>query len=268
MRFKTDIVEEVSEMTDFGDFSNVSATCLMGGCTTSLVDTDGMNDDDQIVWTPDSSVGTAAIIGPGDGSSMTFDYTLDAGAAADRTLTFRTTGYWANDSSFSSEVAQTTLTCSGFLTTPVTLSSFSTRRHGGTTIAEWTTATEIQNAGFNLYEKLEDGWRRVNDELIPSRAIDSTIPHDYRFEFASLGKGRLYIESVDLDGVKHLHGPFTPGNAHGARPRPKVVDWQRLKSEAKSLAKSPAAGAEPRQGKRRATAVDLGGSGRTLPGDP
>jgi hypothetical protein len=257
MRFKTDIVEEVSEMTDFGDFSSVSATCLMGGCTTSLVDTDGMNGDDQIVWTPDSSVGTTAIIGPGDGSSMTFDYTLDAGAPADRTLTFRTTGYWANDSTFSPEVAQTTLTCSGFLTTPVTLSSFSTRRKGGTTIAEWTTATEIQNAGFNLYEELEDGWRRVNDELIPSRAIDSTVPHRYRFGFSSLGDGQLYIESVDLDGAKHLHGPFTPGEAHGVRPRSKVVDWQRLRSEAKSPGNRSVAVTERSLGGRRATAVDL-----------
>src|SRR4029079_14382658 len=55
--------------------------------------------------------------------------------------------------------------------TPVTIQDFAVARDGAGVVASWTSVSEFQNAGFNLYRRgLESGtWTKVNPALIAGR---------------------------------------------------------------------------------------------------
>jgi len=247
IRFKTELTDEILDGIDYGDFGGEggmgtapTSQCNGGTCVNvaapTLSDTDAANGADRITWNAESSASNlASIMGPnGDSASLAFEYTLDPSfdtSTGPASLTFSTTGYWANVATFTSEVEQTALSCGATISTPVTLAAFTAHRDGETITAEWSTATEIGAAGFNLYEELEDGWRRVNAALIPARGGDSTVPHHYRVELKSLDGGRLYLENVDADGGKRLFGPFGIGEHRGVRPEQRAIDWQAIRAE-------------------------------------
>lgn len=117
--------------------------------------------------------------------------------------------------------------------TPVTLASFEAARHGGRVRAEWTTATEAGNVGFNVYAETAAGWRRLNRQLIPSRTVDAVEPQTYAFEIdaAEIAGAELYLEDVDVTGQTRLHGPFRLGGTHGRPAAVERVDWAAIRGE-------------------------------------
>ncbi|HEX2252993.1 MAG TPA: hypothetical protein VHQ65_06980, partial [Thermoanaerobaculia bacterium] len=125
---------------------------------------------------------------------------------------------------------------------PITLASFTARRSAEGTVFEWTTETEAGNAGFNLYAETGRGWRRINGELIPSLAIDSTAPLTYRFEAPGAAGGRFAIEDVDVRGRAVLHGPYEADRLYGERPRPEAIDWAAVHQQRATTARGAALG--------------------------
>jgi len=96
--------------------------------------------------------------------------------------------------------------------TAVDLVSFSAVYKKKTVILTWETASEQNNAGFNLYRSREiDGNRKkVNTELIPAQFPGELIGAIYTYVDASVKADRKYfywLESVDLNGQSKLHGP-------------------------------------------------------------
>ncbi|MDG6025387.1 MAG: hypothetical protein E3K40_01490 [Candidatus Brocadia sp.] len=94
--------------------------------------------------------------------------------------------------------------------TAVELASFTAGSVGGGKVAlTWETATEVNNAGFNLYRsRLLDGiYKKINEGLIPARDNAATGA-SYRYE-DSPGRGTFYykLEDVDRNGVTTMHGP-------------------------------------------------------------
>lgn len=93
--------------------------------------------------------------------------------------------------------------------TAVDLMDFSAgARHGNVTV-KWTTGTEINNAGFNLYRSSSElGSRtRLNSALIAARG-DAVSGGFYSFMDAP-GYGTFYywLEDVEASGSATLHGP-------------------------------------------------------------
>ncbi|NOX88192.1 MAG: hypothetical protein GXO77_04135 [Calditrichaeota bacterium] len=87
---------------------------------------------------------------------------------------------------------------------PVTLSAFKAEASFNKVVLEWTTESEIDNLGFNIYRKTEgsDDWQKINQDLIPG-AGNSSYRHDYRFVDQSVTSGAAYsyrLESVSYDG--------------------------------------------------------------------
>ncbi len=78
----------------------------------------------------------------------------------------------------------------------------------------WQTATETQNAGFNLYGEIGEELVQLNDLLIQSTVIDSVEPTDYSYSAATSATS-FYIEDVSLDGKTEQTGPFALGEAYG-----------------------------------------------------
>lgn len=79
----------------------------------------------------------------------------------------------------------------------------------GSIALTWETATEIDNAGFNLYRATtEDGpYTQINDALIPAEG-DAVSGASYSF-MDTPGSGTFYyqLEDVDFNGVSTLHDP-------------------------------------------------------------
>jgi hypothetical protein len=91
--------------------------------------------------------------------------------------------------------------------TAVALASFSADNHNGYVEVEWTTATELDNVGFNIYRsRSEDGTKtKINQEIIAARG-DELKGATYSLRDYNVAGGSYYYwcEDVDLDGRAHM----------------------------------------------------------------
>lgn len=95
--------------------------------------------------------------------------------------------------------------------TLITLASFTAAPKAGQVILKWSTASEINNAGFNLYRSTyEDGdYLKINDTLIPEEG-SSIQGASYDFIDEGLQNRKTYfykLEDIDLNGIATMHGP-------------------------------------------------------------
>jgi hypothetical protein len=103
--------------------------------------------------------------------------------------------------------------------------------HEGFVEIEWATASEMGNAGFNIFRSkstssAREGLAEVNEAPIPARG-DEMLGAEYslRDYEASTDQAYYWLEDVDLKGSGTMHGPFSvesassPGN--GEEPLPK-----------------------------------------------
>lgn len=79
-------------------------------------------------------------------------------------------------------------------------------------IVEWTTESEVDMAGFNLYRSdSPDGpYVKVNATLIPG-APDPLLGGQYAYTDTNVVAGQTYyykLEDVELGGATTLHGPI------------------------------------------------------------
>ncbi|MEM7128629.1 MAG: lamin tail domain-containing protein [Chloroflexota bacterium] len=94
--------------------------------------------------------------------------------------------------------------------TSVELASFqASDQPDGRTLIEWTTAAEIDNAGFHLYgsHSLDGPWTQINSTLIPAQGspyeetsysyVDDASPTDTIYY--------VYLEDIDMGGKSTLH---------------------------------------------------------------
>jgi hypothetical protein len=77
---------------------------------------------------------------------------------------------------------------------------------------QWTTGSEINTAGFNLYrsESAAGPFNRINAQLIPA-ANDPIAGGKYHYEDDDVKPGQTYyyeLEDVELGGASTRHGPI------------------------------------------------------------
>ena len=96
----------------------------------------------------------------------------------------------------------------------VTLAYFHAQMDGGVVAFEWQTVTEMGNAGFNLLAADDDDLIPLNAELVPSKAIDSLIPTDYRFSTTTASEN-FYLDEVGIDGATVRNGPYALNRSYG-----------------------------------------------------
>lgn len=79
----------------------------------------------------------------------------------------------------------------------------------GNVALTWRTATEVNNAGFNLYRarRKNGAYTKINDTLIPPQG-NAVSGASYSY-VDKPGKGNFYykLEDVDKNGVSAMHGP-------------------------------------------------------------
>ncbi len=96
--------------------------------------------------------------------------------------------------------------------TLIVLESFTAAPGNGQVTLEWKTASEIDNAGFNLYRSEDGGeYERINDRLIPAEG-SPTEGAAYEFVDTDVENRTPYsymLEDVDFNGTAVQHGPVT-----------------------------------------------------------
>jgi hypothetical protein len=97
--------------------------------------------------------------------------------------------------------------------TLIKLSSFTASVGVGKIVLKWVTASEIDNAGFNLYRAdAEDGeYAKINPSLIPAEG-SPTQGASYQFIDENVRNRKTYfykLEDIDLDGKSTFHGPVS-----------------------------------------------------------
>lgn len=107
--------------------------------------------------------------------------------------------------------------CLASVTIAVKLSSFSaesSEAYGSLSqvALAWTTASEINTAGFNVYrsEQLDGPYDKINVELIPG-STDSLVGGKYQYVDTRVLPGKTYyyqIEDIELDGAATRHHPI------------------------------------------------------------
>lgn len=80
-----------------------------------------------------------------------------------------------------------------------------------TVLVEWSTASELGTAGFNLYRSADQAgpYERVNTQLIPS-SDDPLTGGQYRYKDRVLRGGQRYyyeLEEVEASGATSRYGP-------------------------------------------------------------
>ena len=94
----------------------------------------------------------------------------------------------------------------------------------------WQTTREVDNLGFHVYRQLPGGTpEKVNAHIITGSAFvtgrRSEGPRSYRFVDRKPVEGfvQYWIEDVDLNGTKTMHGPITPRTATSESDEPPVT---------------------------------------------
>jgi len=81
---------------------------------------------------------------------------------------------------------------------PVELSNFRAVKVGNHVEVVWSTQSEVNNFGFNLYRvNVSNIIEKVNQEIIPG--ANNSTPHDYFFPDETLGQ-YYFLEMIDLNG--------------------------------------------------------------------
>ena len=95
--------------------------------------------------------------------------------------------------------------------TAIELVSFMTQLYNKKVQIKWSTATEIDNAGFNIYKasKEDSEYIKINTSLIPA-AGSSTQGASYEFADSNVQNRKTYyykLEDIDLNGTSTMRGP-------------------------------------------------------------
>ena len=88
-------------------------------------------------------------------------------------------------------------------------------------VIEWTTASELDTAGFNLYrsESPDGPFTRINPQLIPASS-DPLIGGSYVYTDTHVVAGQTYyyqLEDVETSGRTTRHGPVAVRATGGGR---------------------------------------------------
>ncbi len=90
----------------------------------------------------------------------------------------------------------------------VSLASFTATSTVDGVRLDWATVAELNNAGFNVYRAEGAGLVQLNGAIIPAEGLDGAGAL-YSYLDGSTTAGSYFLEDVDLNGTKTLHGPVT-----------------------------------------------------------
>ncbi len=164
---------------------------------------------DCLSWGSDTTCFSPAVSTPPDNTDQTIQRTSDT------------------DTDTKNDWATATETPCSNPPTAITLGHFAAVNYGDVTRLQWQTGYEVDNLGFNLYRE-QDGQRvRLNPSIIAGSALfvgsntELTAGRSYSWLDPHAKAGAQYwLEAIDLDGSRQLHGPIFPTELSSAERPP------------------------------------------------
>jgi len=162
-------------------------------------------------------------------------------------------------------------------TLPVTLTYVSSTAQGRTMRVSFATATETDNVGFSIVERLADGtFKPLHAHLVPSRKTNSTERSQYTATDITVPtNGEFHVMDYDTRGRATVRGPFQVGTTKGQNSPDASIDWNTTRAAIRqSIAGRGAAASTAilwvkEAGVHRVTAAQLATAGITFNGvDP
>ncbi|HQI42444.1 MAG TPA: T9SS type A sorting domain-containing protein, partial [Ignavibacteriaceae bacterium] len=121
----------------------------------------------------------------------------DLGRTPNTTYTYRVRAFnQIGYSPYSNEVTATTII-------PVELTSFAANVNDKEVLITWTTATELNNKGFDLERKLDDEWEKLSFiEGKGTRLEETSYSYTDKFSYTSYqGTAQYRLKQIDYDGT-------------------------------------------------------------------
>jgi uncharacterized repeat protein (TIGR01451 family) len=146
----------------------------------------------------------------GQVAAITVRVTVDASAASLTLTNTATVAATQTDPRMSNNTSAAPVTIVS--ATAATMLSFQAQQTGNTVDLRWNTSWERNNLGFNIYRENGAARVRVNRSLIAGSTLitgtETPAGFSYRWTDRRPVSGAIYwIESVDLDGTRKMHGP-------------------------------------------------------------
>ncbi|MFL6247614.1 MAG: C25 family cysteine peptidase, partial [Thermoanaerobaculia bacterium] len=146
----------------------------------------------------------------GQVAAITVRVTIDAAAASSTITNTATTSATQTDPLLSNNTSGAPVTV--LAATAAKMLSSNAVQNGNTVDLRWNTSWERNNLGFNIYREHGAARVRVNSSLIAGSTLiaGTEVPagFSYRWTDRRPVPGAIYwIESVDLDGTRKMHGP-------------------------------------------------------------
>jgi len=96
-------------------------------------------------------------------------------------------------------------------TLPVELASFDGTAVGGNVQLTWKTASEQNNAGFEVQRKEDSGWDQMGyvESNVEGSTTTETQSYRYTAEDLPVGTHQFRLKQVDLDGSLSIHGQIS-----------------------------------------------------------
>ncbi len=159
-------------------------------------------------------------------------------------------------------------------TLPVTLTYVSSTAQGRAMRVSFATATETENVGFSIVERLPDGtFKPLHAHLVPSRNTNSTDRSQYTATDVALPtNGEFHIMDHDVRGRATVRGPFLVGATKGQNTVDAAIDWNTTRAAiqqsiaARGAAASTAILWVKEPGIHRVTAAQLASAGVAFAG--
>ena len=158
----------------------------------------------------------------GQVAAITVRVTVDAAAASSTINNTATTSATQTDPVLSNNTSAAPVTV--LSATAATMLTSNATQQGNTVDLRWNTSWERDNLGFNIYREHGAARVRVNASLIAGSTLvaGTEVPagFSYRWTDRRPVPGAIYwIESVDLDGTRKMHGPVVAklGSQNAAR---------------------------------------------------
>lgn len=163
------------------------------------------------VFNPDTS-GSSTLLGQ---FSTVWDYTgLPAGNYTIRVVAFDTSG----NSGFLNGVVVNTANCAAAVTYSLLQDAEALALGDGGVLVKWSTATEADNLGFNVYREANGRRQLVTPHpvagtvLLAGPGAEFRAGHSYAwFDAGGTPGSRYFIEDIDLKGATNVSGPVAVG---------------------------------------------------------
>jgi uncharacterized repeat protein (TIGR01451 family) len=195
---------------------------------------------------------------------VTVVVTVDAAASGQTLTNTATVAATQTDPILSNNTSSTPVVI--LAATAATMLSSQALPSGKTMDVRWNTSWERNNIGFNLYRESGAARIRVNKTLIAGSMLiaGTQVPagFTYRWTDRSPVPGAVYwIESVDIDGTKKVHGPVTPSLASVSFQKPIATQSAEGSGDSPTLADL---GAPALAVSQRTIATDAAGAARGI----